>query len=242
MSMGSGFRRWGIRVSGDTWDIDQWRATLKAPFDPFLENVTDAAESYPVVRFASLERLALAADVYREAKELFTLLNSSMRAATDSDIVGMSAVIETLPDQPPRQHKFVEASGATFRLRSSGAAISVYDKHGKLVVEPPKPSRAQAWMRAAMLDPEIATALNYMNGHPSWVELYKAYDLVKFRPNGGISKSEIKRFTQTANAGPRHPADEDHRPHKRPMELWEARSLITQWISLVIDDVLSKNL
>jgi hypothetical protein len=60
-------------------------------------------------------------------------------------------------------------------------------------------------------------------------------------PNGGISNGEINRFTQTANAGERHHPNDKNKPHKRPMELWEARALITQWVSAAIDDILAKN-
>ncbi len=60
-------------------------------------------------------------------------------------------------------------------------------------------------------------------------------------PNDGISDAEISRFTQTANVGKRHHPNNKSKPHKRPMELWEARALITQWISAAIDDILAKS-
>jgi hypothetical protein len=96
-------------------------------------------------------------------------------------------------------------------------------------------------MRAAMLEPEIGSALRYLEGKPGWLELYKAYEAVRDVPNTSISKGEIKRFTQTANAGERHHPNQKTQPHKRPMELWEARAFITRWVSSAIDDVLAKN-
>ena len=96
-------------------------------------------------------------------------------------------------------------------------------------------------MRAAALEPEIGSALRYLEGKPGWVELYKAYEAVHDMANGGISKGEIKRFTQTANAGERHHPNHKSKPHSRPMELWEARAFITQWVSSAIDDILAKN-
>ena len=96
-------------------------------------------------------------------------------------------------------------------------------------------------MRAATLNPEIGSALRYLEGKPSWFELYKAYEAVQQMPNGGISHSEIKRFTQTANAGERHHPSNKNMPHARPMELWEGRTLITQWVSAAIDDILAKS-
>jgi len=130
--------------------------------------------------------------------------------------------------------------GITMRLRVGVAELTVKDAQGN-VIEPPAPSRAQLWMRAAALEPEIGSALRYLQDKPSWFELYKAYEAIKTMPNGGISDSEITRFKQTANAGERHHPNEKIKPHKRPMELWEARSLVTQWISAAIEHVLGKN-
>ena len=62
-------------------------------------------------------------------------------------------------------------------------------------------------MRAATLEPEIGSALRYLQGKPGWVELYKAFEAVKRMPNGGLNKSEIERFRQTANFGRHHPND-----------------------------------
>jgi hypothetical protein len=139
------------------------------------------------------------------------------------------------------KHHFLEVEGATMRLRVGIAMLTVTDAQGNVIQLPQAPSRAQQWMRAAALEPEIGSALRYLEGKPGWVELYKAYEAVHDMPTGGISKGEIKRFTQTANAGERHHPNHKSKPHKRPMELWEARAFITQWVSSAIDDILAKN-
>ncbi len=128
------------------------------------------------------------------------------------------------------------------RVRFGIATMELRDSQGKVIEPPPSPSRIQQWMHAAALEPAIGSALRYLQGKPSWFELYKAFEAVRNMPNGGISNREIKRFTQTANAGERHHPNNKNKPHERPMELWEARALITQWLSAAIDDILAKNL
>lgn len=96
-------------------------------------------------------------------------------------------------------------------------------------------------MRAAMLNPNIGSALRYSAGQPGWVDLYKAYEALDGLANGIIRKSEKLRFRQTANVGERHhPKPSDH-AHAKPMELWEGRAMITQWIAAAVDEVNAKN-
>jgi hypothetical protein len=164
-----------------------------------------------------------------------------MSKNADTDPVTNGSVIEFVTDGSPRKHHFVEVQGTTIRVRGGIATLTVTDAQGNVIEPPQAPSRAQQWMRAAALEPEIGSALRYLEGKPGWFELYKAYEAVRNLPNGGISKSEITRFTQTANAGERHHPNDKTKPHKRPMELWEARAFITRWVSSAIDDILAKN-
>jgi hypothetical protein len=180
-------------------------------------------------------------EVHRAAKQLFSTLNVAMSKSADSDPVTNRSVIEFVSDGQPRRHHYLEAKSIAMRVRVGIPEITVKDAQGNVIEPPPAPSRAQLWMRAAALEPEIGSTLRYLEGKPGWVELYKAYEAVRNMPNGGISKSEIKRFTQTANAGERHHSNDKNKPHKRPMELWEGRALITQWVSAAIDDILARN-
>jgi hypothetical protein len=165
-----------------------------------------------------------------------------MSKNADTDPIANGAVVEFIPDGQPRRHHFLEAEGITMRVRFGIATMELRDSQGKVIEPPPSPSRIQQWMHAAALEPAIGSALRYLQGKPSWFELYKAFEAVRNMPNGGISNREIKRFTQTANAGERHHPNNKNKPHERPMELWEARALITQWLSAAIDDILAKNL
>jgi len=233
--------RWGIELNGPEEDQKAWRMLLKPPFEPFVEEVKDERGDYLALRSSAFDGITTSEEVHRTAKQLFSTLNVAMSKNVDTDPVTNGAVIEFVPDGQPRRHHYLEAEGMTIRLRVGIAEMTLKDAQGNVIEPPPAPSRVQLWVRAAALEPEIGSALRYLEGKPGWFELYKAYEAVKKIPNGGISKSEITRFTQTANAGERHHPNNKKKPHKRPMELWEARALITRWISAAIDDILAKN-
>lgn len=232
--------RWGIELHGPDEDRKVWLILLKPPFDPFVEEVKDERGDYLVLRSSAFDGMTTSQDVHRAAKQLFDTLNVVMSKNADTDPVTNGVVVEFVPEAQPRRHYYLEAEGAITCWRGGIAGITVKDAQGKLIEPTPVPSRAQLWMRAVALEPEIGSALRYLQHMPSWFELYKAYEAVKNMPNGGILDSEIRRFTQTANAGERHHPNEKIKPHKRPMELWEARSLLTQWVSAAIEDILGK--
>jgi hypothetical protein len=232
---------WGIELNGPEEDQKAWRMLLKPPFDPFVEEVKDERGDYLALRSSTFDGIATSKEVHRAAKRLFSTLNVAMSKNADTDPVTNGSVVEFVPDGQPRKHHFLEAETGTYRLRGGVVEMTLKDAQGNVIEPPPAPSRVQLWMRSAALEPEIGSALRYLEGKPGWFELYKAYEAVQNMPNGGISNSEIKRFTQTANAGERHHPKDKYKSHKRPMELWEARALITQWVSAAIDDILAKN-
>lgn len=239
--MSQASNQWGIELNGPEEDQKAWRMLLKPPFDPFVEEVNDERGDYLALRSSAFDGIASSDEVHRAAKQLFITMNVAMSKTTDTDPVTNGAVIEFVPGGQPRKHHCLEGGVITMRLRVGIAEITLKDAQGNVIEPPPAPSRAQLWMRAAALESEIGSALRYLEGKPGWSELYKAHEAVRNMPNGGISNNEINRFTQTANAGERHHPNEKNKPHKRPMELWEARALITQWVSAAIDDILAKN-
>jgi hypothetical protein len=232
---------WGVELNGSDEDKRAWRLLLKPPFDPYVEEVNDDRGDYLALRSSVFNGIVASNEIHRVAKNLFTTLNVAMSANFDLDPVTNGAVVEFVPVGRPRRMHHLEANGITMRVRIGMAELAGKDSHGNVIQMPPVPSRVQLWLRATALEPEIGSALRYLYGKPGWTELYKAHEAVKHLPNGGISKREISRFTQTANAAERHHPNSKYMPHKRPMELWEARALITQWVSAAIDHVVANN-
>ena len=234
--------QWGIELNGPEEDQKVWQMLLKPPFDPFVEEVQKEGGNYLALRSCAFDSLTTAAQVHEAGKRLFSTLNVAMSKNADTDPVTDGAVIEFVANSLPRKHHFAEGlEYSTMRARFGIVTLTTTDAQGNVIDPPQVPSWAQQWMRAAALESEIGSALGYLEGKPGWVELYKAYEALRDMPNGGLSKSDIKRFTQTANAGERHHPNDKTKPHKRPMELWEARTFITKWVSAAIDDILAKN-
>lgn len=233
--------KWGVELTGPEADLMAWRMMLKPPFDPFVEEVNDQRGDYLVVRSSAFDKFATPQEVHRAAKELFSTLNVAMGNNADSDPVSSGSVVEFVPDGFPRRHAFLEAKPIAIRMRMGIAELTLKDAQGNVIKPPPAPSTAQRWMRAAALEPEIGSALRYLEGKPGWFELYKAYEAVRNMPHDGIPQSEVRRFAQTANAGERHHPNDKNKPNKDPMPLWEARALITRWVSTAIDDTLAKH-
>jgi hypothetical protein len=216
---------------------------LKPPHDPFVEEVEDERGNYFVLRSSNFDGLETSIEVHRAAKQLFNTLNVVMSKIADVDHVTNGAIVEFIPDGLPRRHHHLEPVGIVAgRVRFGVVTVTLRDAQGNIIEPPSEPSRVQQWMRAAALEPAIGRALRYLQGKPGWFELYKAYEELRDRnmPDGGISRKEIARFTQTANADERHRQGK-FKSHERPMELWEARALITKWVSAAIEDILAKN-
>lgn len=231
---------WGIEIRGNDLDQFAWRAMLKPPFDPYVEEVKDERGDYLALRSSTLDGLSSATDVYEKSKQLLSTLNVTMSQTADTDPVTSGAIIEFISNSQPRKHHFLEVIPATLRVRSGVSTLTLKDSQGAVIEPPPTPSRAQTWMRAAMLSPAISSALGYLEGKPGWLELYKAYEVLKNFPHPTIPKRHIDLFSHTANTGNRRHHLNKRKPPERPMELPEARKLITQWISDAIDHVLSK--
>ena len=226
------YNRWGIELNGPERDQKAWRTLPKKPFDPFVEEVKDERGDYLALRSSAFDGIVTSKEVHRAATPLFSILNVAMSMNADADPVTKGPVIEFVPDGQPRKHHDLEAEAGTMRLRGGIATITLRDAQG-IVIEPSlAPSKTQLWMRAAALEPAIGSALRYLEGKPGWIELYKAHEAIGGLPNGGISNNEISRFTQTANYEKRHHTSDKTKPHKRPMDLWEARALITSGLRL----------
>jgi hypothetical protein len=194
-----------------------------------------------VLRSSAFDECETTEEVHRTAKQLFSTLNVAMANNAGTNQISAGAVFEFLPEGPPRRHHFLEAKGISAQARVGLARLTVRDAEGNVIEPTPAPSNAQLWVRAATLEPDIGNALRYLEGEPSWFDLYKAYEAIRRFPSGLISRSEIRRFTQSANVGERHHANNTHQPHKRPMDLREARAFVMRWVSFAINDTLAKN-
>lgn len=135
-------------------------------------------------------------------------------------------------------------SGTLVSRARSSAKATIVGPAGEII--PPPPSLLPVQLQLATSDPTVDDALYFLQrADPDWVELYKAYEIVradvgKIEDHSWASKRELSRFTGTAN----HPnAAGRTARHARmstpalpdPMTLQDARALIRRvvraWIT-----------
>jgi hypothetical protein len=231
--------KWGVELTGETQDKDLWLALLKAPFDPYVEQVDHESGNYLALRSSAFDFTVTTEEVRKIARELFVRLNMAMAANERADPISVGAVVEFSADGPARRHIAIEVEGVMMRMRAGIVMITAQDPEGNIIEPEPAPSRIQDWIRAADQNAPVATAMRYMSGKPSWVELYKAHEVLS---DSGLASSvtsaaELKRFTHTANTAERHRADKFQAPAK-PMMLWEGQALMMRWLTAAIEEVL----
>jgi hypothetical protein len=98
-------------------------------------------------------------------------------------------------------------------------------------------------MQATAVSPNIAAAMAYIDGTPGWLEIYKAYEVLKDLPSSTANGDDVERLTQTANT-----MDNRHSPltktggtpHRDPMTLHEAKRLIVRWLDAAVKDALEE--
>ena len=232
-------KHWGVELNGADKDKKRWCRELKPPFDPIVEEVKDEAGDYLILRSKTFEGGTNSKEVHELAKQLFSTLNVVMSKNADADPVTKGAVVEFVPDGPPRKHNLIEVEGIKMRIRAGHVTFTVTDAQGNVIEQPPAPSQAQLWMRAATHNPMIGRALRYLEGEPGWFELFLAFEELEGTPNGGISKTKIILFKHTANAGIRHPPSK-LTPPKNPMLLAEGHALMIKWVTAAIEDTLAE--
>ena len=76
---------WGIKLCGHDFDLQDWRETLREPFDPAVVQQGDEF----ILRVSEFQSGDSAPAVLDKAIALFEVLNGAMRAAKGSDVLAM---------------------------------------------------------------------------------------------------------------------------------------------------------
>ncbi|MEO0385227.1 MAG: hypothetical protein AAF234_16910 [Pseudomonadota bacterium] len=236
-------RGWGVEILGPEDEKALWVKVLKAPFPPYLETVSDPLGDYIVLMSLKFDGLSSAGDVQTTAKEMLPLLSVSMRQLHQTKPMRIGASIEFVAGCSPRRHHFIalEASGIVL----GGGPIEVVhtDAEGNIIEPDPMPSAAQRWMQVAGASPNIAAGMAYIDGTPGWLEIYKAYEVLKDLPSSTAIGDDVNRLTQTANTmDNRHSplTKKGGTPHRYPMNLHEAKCLIVRWLDAAVKDALGE--
>lgn len=206
-------KQWGAVLRGHDDDLEDWRETLKPPFDPWVE----VHGPDHVLRSASLNDLTSASEVRDRVVAQIERLNGIMSVMKGCKPLQFSGVVEIAPDGKVHRTIFAELFVDLDRIRSV-ATVETLGPDGKPTpTPPPKPSDAQAWAAIADGDDHLEDALIYFGRacssksvqHPPtfWFDIFKALECLEKRAGGEddfvaldwAPRGDVKRLKRTAN-------------------------------------------
>ena len=229
---------WGIKLCGHDFDLQDWRETLREPFDPAVVQQGDEF----ILCASEFQSCDSAPAVLDKAIALFEVLNGAMRAAKGSHPVRYCGVYELLPEGW-RKSSYVFPPAAITDLR---ARINV---DPEVPAPPPTRSNVQAWVELSETSDHLTDALIYA-GRGEWFDMYKAIECLEAFAGGGESDLRCKNWgasgdltlmKRTANCFYRHRRGA-YDPPKNPMTLDDARELLAKLIECAFAEVAASRL
>ena len=229
---------WGIKLCGHDFDLQDWRETLREPFDPAVVQQGDEF----ILCASEFQSCDSAPVVLDKAIALFEVLNGAMRAAKGSHPVRYCGVYELLPEGW-RKSSYVFPPAAITDLR---ARINV---DPEVPAPPPTRSNVQAWVELSETSDHLTDALIYA-GRGEWFDMYKAIECLEAFAGGGESDLRCKNWgasgdltlmKRTANCFYRHRRGA-YDPPKNPMTLDDARELLAKLIECAFAEVAASRL
>jgi hypothetical protein len=228
---------WRVELIGDAIDL-QCAYEAFADFDPCILR----EEGQFFLKANEFEVAQDAEAVRNRAKEITRVISNAVYLHYRDTRPIMTGHIIHIDDNGQRR-SFVFAEG-NIQLRGVVSGILVNGASA-----PPRQHRAISIFRAASSRADIADALAYFS-HGDWINLYKAYEIVRDNigseslliQSGWVTRSVVKRFTQTAQSrdaigdNARH-ASKKYKAPISPMSVHEARALIGDLLQKWVDAI-----
>jgi hypothetical protein len=227
---------WSVQLTGDKFDLEdlpKWFTT------PDLQVVEELDGYY--LKSDLFEAIEEAEQVRALAQEMLQFLVGAAKLFRPNFMsVELGAVTRQENDGRRHRHVFLSSS-IVARSKVSSAKLTVNGSE-----EGPQVPRPAVWAAVAKDDEKVHQALRLWVSSPdSWVNLYKILEVIEsdvgdaIYGNAWVSKTEVTRFTQTANSAEaigdeaRH-AKKHVPPPPRPMTIQEAKqlmkALLEKWI------------
>src|SRR5262245_16200709 len=142
---------WAVVLEGHDFDLEDWKDSLSAPFDPVVETTEIPDGSGGRVRAYLLKAAAFVTcrrprEVRERAIPLVRVLNGLI-AHSRSRPVTFSTVVEQVDDGSYRRHAYIALEGLEFRLRGSAITMTVSG-----LSKAPEPSSVQKALEVATGD------------------------------------------------------------------------------------------
>ncbi|OGD15304.1 hypothetical protein A2V47_08645 [Candidatus Atribacteria bacterium RBG_19FT_COMBO_35_14] len=230
--------KWLVRLKGERFDLEDFPKLLCSPEVRVVEeNGSFYLES------SEFNSLTLAEEVRERGRALIKLINGVSKF-NRNNFLNISEDGVTRLEDDGKRHSYVFLKG-TAKIRTKvSAQLTVIAADGSEKVST-QPSALESLLEVAQKYNVVADALSFYR-EDTWSSLYKAYEIIrdnvgdKIIKNGWSVKSDISRFTQTAQSraalgdSARH-ASKKYKPPAQPTTLLEARALIkailSRWVS-----------
>ena len=196
---------WVARLSGHDFDCKYWEESLRPPFDPWCERLSQ--DGRLVLRSRSFDDLQSADAVRKRAIPLIQRLNGAHGVAVGAEPLTFDGVGHIDDQGQVQLHIFAELNERLHGFMVTATA-EVRDSEGNLIPpSPSQPSNAQRWIEAAEKNDQIADMLIFAGRTDNWFDIYKAVELAekiaggqhKLRQLLGASAREYERMRDTAN-------------------------------------------
>ncbi|MBT1512734.1 hypothetical protein KIP88_19730 [Bradyrhizobium sp. SRL28] len=221
---------WAIELQGDKIDIDDARASLQPPFDPWMEDYSvGAGSTVPLLRTTAWATFTEASDVTRDAQRIVERLNGgALLIHSDAKPLCVGGVLKFDAAGNRMPIIFTAAgqitlTGGRARGRVSAAASGT-----------PTESSMQRWLREADADDDRAALFSHLARAENWYDLYKSAELVRKLAGGnsalrtalGSDWTYWERMWRTANCYRHAPNPVDYPLPTPPAKLEESREFL----------------
>ncbi len=189
--------KWLVQLSGDKFDLEDLPKWFN---DPELEVVEEQDVYY--LKSTFFEHLGKAVSVRSKANDLLELLVGSAKLfRPDIRDIKLGSVMEKTENGHRRHHHLLVSS---IRMRSKVSAVTLSVDGEEAQQNIPRPTQ---WATVAGKNHQVRQALHFwVADHRSWINLFKILEIIEsdvggdIYENNWVSKSEIRRFSQTANS------------------------------------------
>ena len=166
---------WGVQLLGHGFDLQDWRDTLKAPFDPWIDQRDDRY----FLRTTLFDEAVSATEVRDRAFPIVEKLNAAKNIAVGSQSVRFDGgVAEFDADGRLRVHVILAVGAAVMRSRAHAPTVTLTIDGAPAPSPPPKESQVQRWAAISERHELLADALTY-HSRAEWFDIYKAIECLE---------------------------------------------------------------
>ncbi len=195
---------WYARLQGNEVDLDDWRHSLKEPFDPVAEKLPNGET---VLRSTDFDGLASASEVRERALVIIARLNGALSLWNGARPVTFGGVYRISEDG--KQHSWVFGDMAALEGRSvmRATAIALGPDGKPIPPPPPSASQLQGWNGLADQNDYVSDLFDYYGRANNWYDIYKTIEIAEKLARGehkllkllGADAKTGKRLKRSAN-------------------------------------------